>query len=378
MALRTPLYDWHVAHGARMADFAGWDMPIQYSTIIAEHQAVRSGVGLFDISHMGRFVVQGPGATDLVQAVFTNDAAAMKPGQVKYGLVCSESGGILDDVLVYRFEHLWLMVVNASNRERIARWITLHRGSADARLDDRTFDWAMVAVQGPHAVAVVSAVLADRRWKEQWNTSVDRLKYYQALLPGSPNHADAPFFVSRTGYTGEDGIEIILPSARVVALVEDLRAAANRSGQPLKPCGLGARDTLRLEAGMPLYGHELTEEVDPFQAGLAWAVKLSKGEFIGHGALAQRRDDLSLPKRVGLAIEGKRIAREGARVTSVGHDVGRVTSGTFSPTLGKPIAMAYVEPAHAATGTVCSIDVRGSAVPATVVPLPFYRRLKAD
>ncbi|HEV3257389.1 MAG TPA: glycine cleavage system aminomethyltransferase GcvT [Gemmataceae bacterium] len=364
MATRTPLYDWHVAHGARMVDFAGWDMPVQYTSITDEHQAVRTAAGWFDISHMGRLVFEGPGALGLIQLIYTNDAASMKPGQARYGLVCNQRGGILDDVLVYRLDRFWLMVVNASNREKILQWIEQHRDRYDVTVTDRTADMAMVAVQGPRAVDLVNAEFSGAR----------NLRYYHAQVMGS----SAAWIVSRTGYTGEDGFEIMVPPVHGLATELVNRMLPHRVeqvGVPMRPCGLGARDTLRLEAGMPLYGHELSEDIDPFQAGLGWAVKMEKGDFIGREALARRRQEPAR-RRVGLELEGKRIARDGAAVTRAGGEIGRVTSGTFAPTLAKAIAMAYVDADASGAGTSCEVDVRGKPVPARVVPLPFYRRTK--
>jgi aminomethyltransferase len=378
MPLRTPLYDWHVAHGARLVDFAGWEMPIQYTSIVEEHQAVRTAVGLFDISHMGRLTFEGADAVDLIQYLYTNDAASMKPGQVRYGLICNEKGGILDDVTVYRLEPFWLMVVNASNREKILAWIAAHQGNREVRVTDRTADWAMVAVQGRHAADLMAGERsaasplpggAEGRFLE--------LKYYFATWCGPVSAAAArqPCLVSRTGYTGDDGFEIILSAGSVRDLIDsDLMGRARRARLELKPCGLGARDTLRLEAAMPLYGHELGEATDPFEAGLGWAVKMDKGDFLGRDALARRRQEPGRPRRVGLELEGRRIAREGCVVLRGGAPVGRVTSGTFSPTLDKSIAMAYVDAGSAAAGSECQVDVRGKPVPARVVPLPFYDR----
>jgi aminomethyltransferase len=377
LANRTPLYDWHLAHRARMVDFAGWDMPVQYTSIIDEHQAVRTGAGLFDISHMGRLAIDGPDALALIQEVYTNDAGALKPGQVRYGLVCNEQGGIRDDVLVYRLPSFWLMVVNASNREKIVAWLAQHRADDNVRVRDMTSAWAMVAVQGPRAVQIVTRVLAEPRWHADSTSPPDQLAYYHALLPaGGRIDVDNLIIVSRTGYTGEDGFEVILPAGRVAALVEDACRIAEEQGTTLVPCGLGARDTLRLEAAMPLYGHELSEDIDPFQAGLSWAVKMEKGDFIGRDTLARRRLDVGLPRRVGIEMEGKRIARERAAILAAGEPVGQVTSGTFAPTLQKAIAMAYVGPAHARVGAQLDVDVRGKAAPARVVPLPFYKRPK--
>jgi aminomethyltransferase len=356
--LRTPLYDWHAAHGARLAEFAGWDMPIQYTSITDEHNAVRTAAGLFDISHMGRLSFAGPGALDLIQHVYTNNAATLADGQARYGLVCNERGGIRDDVLVYRWPYGYAMVVNTGNRGKIVGWLAEHKGSRDVEVSDRTLATCMVAVQGPRAVELCKGLTA---------AGAGQLAYYHAT---PTTYRGKPCVVSRTGYTGEDGVEIMAAASQAVELWEDL------VGRGAKPCGLGARDTLRLEAAMPLYGHELTEETDPYQAGVGWAVKLDKGDFIGRDALRGLRDDPARPRRVGLELQGKRIAREGAAVLRDGREVGKVTSGTFSPTLGRAIAMAYVDPACTAAGTECAVDVRGKTEPARVVPLPFYRRPK--
>jgi aminomethyltransferase len=355
-AQRTVLYDWHVAHGARMVPFAGWEMPVQYTSIVEEHQTVRSAAGLFDISHMGRLSFGGPDALAFLDHVFTNSVATMKDYQVRYGLVCNEQGGIRDDVLVYRWPYGYLMVVNASNREKIVAWLTRHKGSRDVQTIDQTLTTCMVAVQGPKAVELSKGLTA---------ADVGQLAYYYAT---PTTYQGEPCVVSRTGYTGEDGLEFMVSAAQGVALWEELiqRGA--------KPCGLGARDTLRLEAAMPLYGHELSEEIDPFQAGLNWAVKMDKAEFIGRSALERRRADTTLRKRVGLALAGKRIAREGAAVVANGKEIGVVTSGTFAPTLQKTVAMAYLDPAFIKPGTSCDVDVRGKSEPAKVVRLPFYKR----
>jgi aminomethyltransferase len=356
MGLRTPLYDWHVAHAARMVDFGGWDMPVQYTTIIDEHTAVRTGAGLFDVSHMGRLSFAGPDSLALIQHVFTNDAATMKDGQVRYGLICNERGGVRDDVLVYRWLNGYEMVVNAGNREKIVSWLGEHKGRHNVKVSDRTMATCMAAVQGPKAVEMCRDL-----------TAFDpcQLAYYHA----APSmYQGKPCVVSRTGYTGEDGVEIVVSAAQGAALFDELAARG------AKPCGLGARDTLRLEAAMPLYGHELTEDIDPLQAGLGWAVKLNKGDFIGREALLHLQQNKTQPVRIGLVLEGKRIAREATTVLSDSRPIGRVTSGTFAPTLQKALAMAYVEPALSAVGTALSVDVRGKIEAARVVALPFYRR----
>jgi aminomethyltransferase len=341
-----------------MVDFAGWDMPVQYSSIVEEHQAVRTAAGLFDISHMGRLSLSGADALDLIQLVFSNNAATMKEMQVRYGLVCNDKGGIRDDILVYRWPYGWAMVVNASNREKIVAWLAEHQGQRKVEVIDQTKTTAMIAVQGPRSVELCQNLL---------EADSAALAYYFAT---PTQFRGQPAVLSRTGYTGEDGVEIMVGLDQADELWEEL---VQRGG---KPCGLGARDTLRLEAAMPLYGHELSEEIDPFQAGLAWAVKLDKGDFIGKAALEQRRQDASLRRRVGLELAGKRIAREGAALLKDGQEVGVVTSGTFAPTLQKALAMAYVDPAHTAVGTALQVDVRGKPEPAKVVKLPFYQREK--
>ena len=375
--MRTALYDWHRAQGARLVEFAGWEMPIQYTSIAQEHQAVRHSAGLFDISHMGRLFFSGDEALELIEYVYTNDARSMKPGQARYGLICNNAGGILDDVLLYRLERTWLMVVNASNREIILSWLGQHRGSRRLEICDATLDRSMVAIQGPRAAEILATLLNADPWKRECNAAaVTALKYYHAIQFGAEGEAVNQMIVSRTGYTGEDGFEIILPAGRIAEFVEGLLRTAQSLGAELKACGLGARDTLRLEAGMPLYGHELSDSIDPFQAGLGWAVKMEKGEFVGRDALGRRRRDPGLPRRVGLELNGKRIAREGATVSAGGRQIGSLTSGTFSPTLGKVIAMGYVEPQFAIAGTECDVDVRGTTTRARVVSLPFYKRPK--
>jgi aminomethyltransferase len=358
MALRTVLYDWHIAHGARMVDFAGWDMPVQYTTIIDEHTAVRTGAGLFDISHMGRLSFGGNDALALIQRVYTNNAATMKDFQARYGLVCNDQGGIRDDVLVYRWPYGYAMVVNASNREKIVGWLAESKGSFTVDVRDQTLDTCMIAVQGPKAVEMCRGLT---------EADAAALKYYHAA---PTRYKGNNCVVSRTGYTGEDGLEFMIGAPQGVQLWEELLA---RGG---KPCGLGARDTLRLEAAMPLYGHELSEDIDPFQAGLAWAVKLDKGDFRGREALLKRRENSSLKQRVGLELGGKRIAREGAKVFANGKEIGAVTSGSFGPTVNKTIAMGYVEPAFKDPATSLAVDIRGKQEDARVVPLPFYQRPK--
>lgn len=356
MSQRTPLYPWHVEHGGRIVPFGGWDMPVTYSNIVEEHNAVRTGVGIFDISHMGRLDFHGPDSQNFIQAVWTNNAANLKSGQVRYGLICNKSGGIRDDVLVYQWSDSYSMVVNASNREKILSWLEENKAGRKVQVIDTSAQTAMIAVQGPKAMELCRDLTAD---------DPNRLGNYFAT---KTTWKGKPCVLSRTGYTGEDGVELTVPAAHGVELWQELIQRGAR------PCGLGARDTLRLEAAMPLYGHELSEEIDPLQAGLGWAVKLDKGDFLGREALLLRQQDTQRRLRVGLELEGKRIAREGATVLHNGQPIGIVTSGTFSPTFQKALAMAYVDPAHAVIGTPCAVDVRGKGETAHVVALPFYRR----
>jgi aminomethyltransferase len=358
--LRTPLSDWHSSHGARLVEFGGWSMPVQYGSIVDEHNAARRGAGLFDISHMGRLTFSGPGTVDWLQRVTTNDVARLADNQIQYSLLATETGGVIDDVLVYRQPFAYLVVCNASNRERVVAQFRAHQGPADGPLADRTRDTAMIAVQGPAALRVLQPL---------FDQPLEPLGYYRLSMGRLLGEVDA--VVSRTGYTGEDGFELIVgaPMAeRVWTAILDAGA-----GEGIRPCGLGARDTLRFEAAMPLYGHELSESINPYETGVGWAVKLNKGPFCGRDALA-RLKGRTTRARVGLRLDGKRIAREGAAVQHDGKPAGSVTSGTFAPTLGQSLAMALVDNEAAAPGTALTVDVRGHSINATVVPLPFYRR----
>lgn len=362
--LKTACHDWHTSHNGRMVDFAGWEMPVQYTTIVEEHQAVRRAAGLFDIGHMGRIQFTGPDAVRLLDHLVTNDVTRLEPGQICYALVTNADGGVLDDVLVYRLPDMHLLVVNASNRGKILAWIAEHRGPFDVQVEDLTFSHFMLALQGPRAEQILQPHL---------DLDLAQLSYYY----GAHTRVSGELgIVSRTGYTGEDGFEVILPAARSPQfwnlLIESGRAAG------LLPAGLACRDTLRLEAAMPLYGHELTEATNPFEAGLGFAVKLDDGDFIGREALIAAKAHPRYPRRIGLELSGRRIAREGAEVYAGGERVGRVTSGTFSPTLEKSIAMAYVAPECAIIGTSLEVDIRGKRETATVMKLPFYKRRRAD
>ena len=362
---RTPLHAAHLAAGGQMVDFAGYAMPVRYGTIVSEHAAVRTAAGLFDISHMGRVRFAGTDAERLLDRLLTCRVPT-EPGRVKYGLLCREGGGILDDVLTTKLAEDWLVVVNAANRPACLDWFCSHAGGFAVTIDDRTDATAMLAVQGPNSGEVVSHVLE--------MPLLETLGYYRASpavweRPGEP---PVEITVSRTGYTGEDGFELIVPAGTAAAMWDELRRVGAPHG--LVPCGLGCRDTLRLEAAMPLYGHELTEETDPITAGLGFAVAPGKGAFLGRDAIAAVKEAGPTRVRVGFEMLGRRVAREGAAVLAGGDAVGAVTSGTHSPTLGKAIGMAYVPPDAAAEGTELEIDVRGRPEPARVVPLPFYTR----
>lgn len=348
-----------------MVDFSGWSMPIQYSSIVAEHRATRTAVGLFDISHMGRLYFSGPQAGKFLDSVVTRRVKNLKVGQIRYALVTNEQGGVLDDVLVYRLpddaaESAWMMVVNGANRQKITAWFDQQRREfPDVHMTDRTTVTAMIAVQGPAATDLASKVL---------DTDVAALKYYTGQ---SIQFAEQPGYLSRTGYTGEDGCELIVPQGEAVTVWQALLQDQNSGAVPV---GLGARDTLRLEAGMPLYGHELSESIDPYQAGLGFAVQVDGRDFIGRDSLAGLKQHEPAMSRVGLLLDGRRPAREGNRVMAAEREVGTVTSGSFSPTLERPIAMAYVQPACAPVGTSLDVDIRGHRTTAKVVELPFYVR----
>lgn len=365
--LRTALYDNHVALGAKLVDFNGWEMPIQYDSIVNEHVATRQAVTLFDISHMGRFRFDGPTAGAFLDSLVTRKVASLKDGQIRYGLVVNEAGGILDDVLVYKLtDHdgrpYHAMVVNAGNREKIAHVVQAHL-PGDVEFADMTLETAMIAVQGPHAVALANQFL---------DIDLPGMKYYYGACC---RFNDQPIVCSRTGYTGEDGCELWVPGS-VASEIWDLLMQQGAS-VGIRAAGLGARDTLRLEAAMPLYGHELNEQINPYQAGLGFAVNLKDRTFVGSQALAQLRNAPNQQQRIGLKLAGKRVPREGYRVLDQGREVGEVTSGTFSPTLQQPIAMAYVESGKGDVGRELEVDIRGRNQTALVCALPFYERSKA-
>jgi aminomethyltransferase len=362
MAQRTALFDRHVALGARMVEFGGYEMPLQYTGIRDEHLAVRQRAGVFDISHMGEVLVTGPGAEASVQHLVANDVSRLAPGAALYAVMCTEKGGIVDDVIVYRELHGrgFIIVVNAATRHKDVAWMGERLGP-DTELVDLSDRLALIAVQGPRALDIVAPLC---------EAEVGSLRPFRSTGSRVAGVDADVSVVSRTGYTGEDGVEIYIDAARAPELWDALLDAGRDRG--LLPAGLGARDTLRLEAGLRLYGQDMDETVDPFSAGLGWTVKLAKGDFCGSEAL--RRIAEGPPRRTaGLRLDGRGIARHGQPVLDGGRRVGEVTSGSFSFTLGCGIATALVEP-DAAGRERLDVDIRGTAASAAVVPLPFYRR----
>lgn len=355
---RTPLYPAHRALGARFVEFAGWEMPVRYRSIVEEHQAVRTRAGLFDVSHMGEIELRGARAGEACQRVTTNDVRRLDDGCAQYSLLCDPHGGVIDDVIVYRLaaDHYFLCV-NAANRETDLSWIREHRQGAE--VTDASEAYAQIALQGPRATAVLSRL-----------TRLDLGSIY-AFRFVRGEVAGCRAIVARTGYTGEDGWELYCAPDDAPRLW----SAVLEAGGPdeVLPAGLGARDTLRLEAALPLYGHELSRDTHPYEANLGWVVRLDKGEFIGREALRRLSEQSPRRRLCGLRVHDRRSARAGHAVLKDGAQVGTVTSGGHSPTLGYPIALAYLRSDLARPGVRVEVDVRGSEVVAEVVPLPFYR-----
>lgn len=355
---RTALYDRHLALGGRLVDFGGWEMPQQYTSIRDEHLAVRKVAGLFDVSHMGRLRVEGDGAEGYLQRILTNDIAAIAPGHAVYSLMCKPDGGVIDDLVVYRESpSRFLVVINAANREKDTGWM---RGqlSTGTTLTDISDELCLLAFQGPRAHELLP----------EGTSSTDEIPYF-GFRPGKVAHVDA--FISRTGYTGEDGFELFFDSKSAGRIWDAILATGRSAG--VLPCGLGARDATRLEAALRLYGSDMDETVNPYEAGLGWTVKLDKGDFIGRERLHQIKAGGPRRTLIGLKTEAGTIPRHGAAVTSYGTRVGVVTSGTHSFFLGHPIALAMVEAASFRVGDVAMVEVRGREAPADVVKLPFYR-----
>jgi aminomethyltransferase len=355
MEKKTPLYDWHEANGGKIVPFAGYLLPVQYETgLIAEHCAVREKAGLFDVSHMGEFIISGKGALDTLQGLLTNDFAKMNVGRVRYTLMCNEQGGIIDDLVVYKMdEGRYLLVVNAANREKDAAWIRNHLEGAV--FEDLSDSYGQIALQGPASPSILALV-----------SETIPQKYYTFIEKGKAAGIDC--IISRTGYTGETGYEFYCKSGDTPALWERLLEAGKSAG--LVPCGLGARDTLRLEASMPLYGHDMDETVNPFEAALSFAVKMDKDDFIGKSALLGKEKPHRI--RTGLKAVGRGIIREQCRVFHGGKNVGVTTSGTWLPWLKQSMAMALLDSDCPQLGL--EVDVRGKMIEAETCALPFYKR----
>ena len=358
----TPLVERHRALGARLIDFAGWLMPVQYAGILEEHRAVRERAGLFDLSHMGELFVEGPDAGAALAHALVTDPPSLTVGRAHYSMICAADGGILDDLIVYRLaEERFLVVANASNAQLVSDLLVERSAGFRSILDDRSLAMALVAVQGPRSGEILAPL-----------TDVDlgALRYY-AITEGTV--AGIAALVARTGYTGEDGFELFVENDRAVELWDALMAAGQPAG--LMPVGLGARDTLRLEAGMPLYGNDLDATVNPYEAGLGRVVKLGKsGDFVGRAALEKVAAEGPRRRLVGFMVRGRGIARHGYPLYAEERATGSVTSGGPSPTMGVPIGMGYVAPGDAEPGTMLAVGIRDGRVPIEVVPLPFYKR----
>ncbi len=359
--LKTPLHDAHVAMGGRMVEFAGWSMPVQFAGIVNEHTHTRTACSVFDVSHMGRLRLSGKDCESLLNRVCTRNLSGAEVGRSYYTHVCKEDGGILDDVIVSRFEKGFGVVCNASNRHKIVAWLDKHRAGTDVALKDQTTATAMIAIQGPQTLELAAEIVG----KDLSDIKRYRFKVFKLMM--------MEVLVYRSGYTGEDGFEVVVPAVLIKMLLPKLFGTPSKPHPTIKPAGLGARDTLRIEAGMPLYGHELSEDIDSITSGQGWCVDLEK-DFIGAAAMRGVRDQERPTRLVGLELEGRRIARQHYKVLAAGTEVGEVTSGTLSPTLGKSIAMAYVPAEHSELGTALEIDLGRSRAAARVVKLPFYKR----
>jgi len=357
---RTPLYDAHLQAGARMVPFGGWEMPVQYTGIIEEHRRVRSAVGLFDVSHMGEFEVEGAEAAAALQFLTTNDVTALEIGQVQYSLLCDPHGGIVDDLTVYRFgpDH-FMLTVNAGNIDKDWAWVTGQSARfPGARWRNMSEATGLIAVQGPRAEALVSR-LADADV-----TLIGYYRFARGKVAGVPGN------LSRTGYTGEDGFELYLPAGETARVWAALLAEGAADG--VAPIGLGARDTLRLEMRYALYGNDIDETTNPLEAGLGWIVKPAKGEFIGREAIEQVRAAGVSRKLVGIEMTDRSVPRHGYRVVKAGTPIGVVTSGSYGPSVDRYIGLAYVAAMHAAVGAEVEVEIRGQARPACVVKTPFH------
>ncbi len=360
---RTPLYEWHLRHGARMVPFAGWEMPVQYTGILEEHRATRTAAGLFDVSHMGEALVSGPQAVEFLDQVATNRLADLAVGRARYTLLCAPDGGVVDDIIVYRTgPQAFLLCLNAGNTPGDVAWLQSQAAKFDCVFRDASADYAQLALQGPHAVEIAMR-LAPATVRL---TDVPRFSFVEIVLSGTS------ILASRTGYTGEDGFEFYLPPDQASAFADALLKAGADLG--LKPCGLGARDSLRLEAGLPLYGHEISREISPLQAGLGWAVKLDKpGGFIGRDVLAAEAAAQPARRVVFFILDDRRMARADMVISANGKPAGKVLSGTLSPVLNQPIGSALVERGALDSGAMLTVDIRGAAIPLRLAKPPLHK-----
>jgi aminomethyltransferase len=360
MSKRTPFYNRHISLGAKIVDFAGFEMPVHYSGIIEEHLAVRRSAGVFDVSHMGEIYVRGKGALSFLQKVTINDVARLKPGRVQYSAMCYEDGGIIDDLLIYRMENQYLLVVNASNVRKDFDSLQAQK-FGDVELENISDATAQLAVQGPKSIATLQKLT---------KVNLSNIEYY-AFVQGEL--AGVPMVISRTGYTGELGFEIYFNAD--IDTAEKVWDAVFYAGKEfgIQPVGLGARDTLRTEMGFCLYGNDIDNTTNPLEAGLGWITKLSKKEFNGRNSLLKVREEGLKRKLIGFTLPDRTLARHGYEITNNGSIVGRVTSGTFSPSLNKGIGMGYVVAGLAAAGNIVSVRVRGNEIPATIVVMPFLQ-----
>lgn len=362
---RTPLYDEHVRLGGKIVEFAGWDMPVQYSGVIAEHNNVRERVGLFDVSHMGEIWVTGAEAEKALNYLTCNNVATLYDGKAQYSAILNEQGGVIDDIIVYRFSNdRYLLCVNASNADADFEWLS-EKNPTSAVFTNASADYGQIAVQGPRAIELLAPLVKDSDL-----SAVKPFHFIETELLGT--HV----IVARTGYTGEDGVEIFVRSDRTVDLWRLL--LEHGAGYGVLPCGLGARDSLRLEAAYPLHGHELATDVSALESGLGWITKFDKGDFIGRAALAAQREKGVPRKLVGFFLEDAGIARQGDTIALPGTttQIGVVTSGTKTPTVQRALGMAFVAAESSAVGSSVSVVVRGREIRATIVALPFYKRKK--
>ncbi len=359
---KTPLYEAHVEAGGRIVDFGGWALPVQYTSILEEHRAVRERAGLFDVSHMGEIHLTGPDAMAFIQHLVTNDCSQMQVHQIVYSPMCYPDGGVVDDILVYRVcENDYWLVVNASNTDKDYDWISRNASGHNVIIRNISAQVAQIAIQGPAAQTIL---------QKNTDYNLDSIKFFWCAPDITVSGREC--LVSRTGYTGEDGFEIYCKPEDARHIWDTLLESGKTNG--LIPAGLGARDSLRFEAALPLYGHEISQDISPLEGNLGFFVKLGKSEFIGREALAAQKQQGLTSRVAGLELTGRGVPREGYPVMAEGREIGRITSGMFSPTFNKGLAMALISTEHTRPGTALTIDIRGKAVPATVVKTPFYKK----